>query len=102
MQHCGGRGEREREQLASVRRATGVNLAMSDIKQVRTVHSDPLHDIRILGQHDDRLEVALDQRSIGEGVAQVEGLVLPLIAVGRWRSGRRRAGVEVVARCCAA
>ena len=46
------------------------------ISQIRqkgqlTVHSNPLHDVNVLGQHHDRLEIALHEGSIGEGAAKV-------------------------------
>lgn len=46
------------------------------ISQIRqkdqlTVHSNPLHDVGVLGQHHDRLEIALHEGCIGERAAKV-------------------------------
>ena len=39
-----------------------------------TVASDPLHNVHILGQHHDRLEIARHERRVDERTAQVEWL----------------------------
>ncbi len=39
----------------------------------RTVDGNPFHDVDIFGQHDYRLEVALDERRVCERAAEVEG-----------------------------
>lgn len=39
--------------------------------KVKHVHSNPLHDVDVLGQHHDRLEIALHEGSIGERAAEV-------------------------------
>jgi len=43
--------------------------------KVVNVHSDPFHDIDILGEYDDGLKVALDEGSICKRTAEVEGFV---------------------------
>ena len=40
-------------------------------KDQLTVYSNPLHDVDVLGQHHDRLEIALHEGSIGERAAKV-------------------------------
>ena len=40
----------------------------------RTVTSDPLHNVNILGQHDDRLEIPRHKGCVDERTAKVEWL----------------------------
>ena len=38
-------------------------------EQTQTVTSDPFHDVDVLGQHDDRLEISRHQGCVDEGAA---------------------------------
>ena len=43
-------------------------------KQKQTVTSDPFHNVDVLGQHDDRLEITRHEGCVDERAAQVEWL----------------------------
>jgi hypothetical protein len=56
-----------------------------------TVYSHPLHDIDIFWQHDDSLEVTLDESCLNERAAEVERL-LDAMSWRRWGYGRCSVG----------
>jgi len=42
--------------------------------EMRTVDGDPFHDIHVLGEHHDCLEIACHKRCFDERAAEIEGL----------------------------
>ena len=58
-------------------------------EQKRTVASDPFHNIDVLGQHDNRLEIARHKGCVDERAAQVEWLGPAGSSIRLWlRRGR--------------
>ena len=82
MHYCAGSGCENGGSISQIRQ-----------KGQLTVHSNPLHDVDVLGQHHDRLDIAHYEGSVGEGAAKVQRLrstpqPVPVRAVvgtpGRW------------------
>jgi hypothetical protein len=41
------------------------------LKEIKDVYGDPFHDIDVFGQHDDRLEVPLDECCLDERATKI-------------------------------